>query len=379
MIIKGTARTNPDNLARHLLNRKDNERVAVIGNLNLAVPDSDVTGALREMVAIAKGTNCEKPLYHAIISPEPGEAMGPDGWAKSVDVLEKVLGLQDHQRVVLLHKKQGREHVHVVWNRVDIDRMKAVSMSHNYRKHERAARILERVLGHAKTPSKAQRRQAEKTPEREPGDPGPARGAEKLRTQDIRKVVENAPREGLSHFEHQRQKRLNIDEKAVRQVVATAWREAATPDEFKKKIEASGMRLVNGERGPLILDESGGYRTVARCVSGLKVEAARQRLGGLDLPSLEDGLAPLREQKERASEGGTGAPTPQKVKGMTQEAVRGALGIPKPPPAPPEKEKDKATHKGRDWRSFKRQRRRSDRSREKEPEREPNRDRDLER
>lgn len=378
MIIKGSARTNPDNLARHLLNRKDNERIAIVGNLNLTVPDNDIAGALREMVAIAKGTNCEKPLYHAIISPEPGETMGPDGWAKSVDVLEKVLGLQDHQRVVLLHKKHGREHVHVVWNRVDIDRMKAVSMSHNYRKHERAARILERVLGHAKTPSKSQRRQPEKTPEREPGDPGLPKTAEKLRTQDIRKVVENAPREGLSHFEHQRQKRLNIDEKAIRKEVAAAWREASTPDEFKKKIEAAGMRLVNGERGPLILDESGGYRTVARCVSGLKVEAARQRLSGLELPSLEDGLSPLREQKDKAREGDSKAPTPQVARGATQEAIRGALGAPKPPPEL-EKDKDKPTHKGRDWRTFRRQRRKKDRDQEREAERDLNRGRDMER
>ena len=50
--------------------------------------------------------------------------------------------------MVVVHEKEGREHCHIVWSRIDLDRMAAISDSHNYRKHEEVARELEREFGH---------------------------------------------------------------------------------------------------------------------------------------------------------------------------------------------------------------------------------------
>ena len=62
--------------------------------------------------------------------------------------MEKKLGLDGHARIVVMHEKLGRQHIHIVWSRIDLATMRSVSDSHNYRKHEEVARDLERRFGH---------------------------------------------------------------------------------------------------------------------------------------------------------------------------------------------------------------------------------------
>ncbi|MFN1208979.1 relaxase/mobilization nuclease domain-containing protein, partial [Enterococcus lactis] len=70
--------------------------------------------------------------------------------AYAIDKLEAALGLTGQPRIVVVHEKEGREHCHIVWSRIDLDRMAAISDSHNYPKHEEVARALEREFGHAR-------------------------------------------------------------------------------------------------------------------------------------------------------------------------------------------------------------------------------------
>src|SRR5271155_5291014 len=139
MIIKGSSRSGPSGLPDHIHNNTaTNERVTLIEARGTVA--QDLRGALIEMDAYGAGTRCEKPLYHANIDPQPPYRLTPEQRREAVDALEERLGLVGHQRVVVLHEKHGREHIHVVWTRIDIDHMKSVSDSHNYRKHEEVAR-----------------------------------------------------------------------------------------------------------------------------------------------------------------------------------------------------------------------------------------------
>lgn len=52
----------------HLGNAEKNERVSLIETRGTVAPD--LRGALVEMDAYAVGTRCQKPLYHAAISPD---------------------------------------------------------------------------------------------------------------------------------------------------------------------------------------------------------------------------------------------------------------------------------------------------------------------
>ncbi|HEX3983910.1 MAG TPA: relaxase/mobilization nuclease domain-containing protein, partial [Acidisoma sp.] len=145
MVIKGGARGDGAGLAAHLLRMDTNERAEVLELRGVAAADLD--GGLREMEAVASGTRCKRPLYHASINTDPGEHLTDEQRAMAIDRLEAKLGLTGQPRAVVEHVKEGREHVHVVWSRIDLDHMRAIPDSHNYRKHEEAARELEREFG----------------------------------------------------------------------------------------------------------------------------------------------------------------------------------------------------------------------------------------
>lgn len=113
----------------------------------------------------AAGTHCEKPLYHAAISIEPPHRLTPEQRAQAIDALEKRLGLTDHARVVVMHEL-GRQHIDVVWSRIDLEHMRSVSDSQNYRKHEEVARDLERR--HDRVHGAHHEREGAERPERTP-------------------------------------------------------------------------------------------------------------------------------------------------------------------------------------------------------------------
>jgi hypothetical protein len=146
MIIKGKSRSGPSALAAHLGNAEKNERVALLETRGTVA--RDLRGALVEMDAHAAGTRCKNPLYHAAISPAPPHRLTDEQRVAAIDALEAKLGLIGHARVVVMHEKLGREHIHVVWSRINLNTMRSVSDSHNYRKHEEVARNLERRFGH---------------------------------------------------------------------------------------------------------------------------------------------------------------------------------------------------------------------------------------
>jgi hypothetical protein len=110
MIIKGKSRAGPQQLATHLGNAEKNERVSLVETRGTIA--QDLRGALVEMDAYAVGTKCERSLYHAAISPEPPHLLTPEQRAEAIDALEKRLGLDGHARIVVMHEKLGRQHIH---------------------------------------------------------------------------------------------------------------------------------------------------------------------------------------------------------------------------------------------------------------------------
>ena len=162
MIIKGGSRAAPGQLARHLQRRDTNENVEI---LELQSLNSDLAEAFRDWQTLVEGTRGTKGLYHANIDPAKDYTMTPEQWQRAVEVLEKELGLEGQPRAVVMHQKHGREHVHVVWARTDIDEMILRSDSQNYQAHERASQKLEQEFGHEPVPGKHAKRDREKQPE----------------------------------------------------------------------------------------------------------------------------------------------------------------------------------------------------------------------
>jgi hypothetical protein len=137
VVIKGGARGGAGSLAEHLQRTDTNERAELIELRGVVA--GDLARALREIDAVASGTRCTRPFYHASINTAPDEPLTDEQWTHAIDQLEEKLGLTGQPRAVVEHEKESREHRHVVWSRIDLDHMRAISDSHNYRKHEEVA------------------------------------------------------------------------------------------------------------------------------------------------------------------------------------------------------------------------------------------------
>jgi hypothetical protein len=275
MIIKGKSRAGPQQLATHLGNAEKNERVSLVETRGTIA--QDLRGALVEMDAFAVGTKCERSLYHAAISPEPPHILTAEQRAQAIDALEKKLGLDGHARVVVMHEKLGRQHIHVVWSRIDLEKMRSVSDSHNYRKHEEVARDLERRFGHDRVQGAHHEREGVERPDRTP-----------------------------SRAELQQQERTGITGKRVKEEVTAAFRASDGPEAFRAALQERGYTLARGDRrNYVILDEKGGIHSLARRIDGMKAAELREFMAAINpesVPSIEQAREIIDERDRRARE-----------------------------------------------------------------------------
>jgi hypothetical protein len=131
MILKGNQRGSGQQLASQLFNADNNQRVEIL-ELRGSIAE-DLHGAFEEWSACAMATQCLKYLYSLSINPDPRQ--GGLTRAQYFDLIEragKELGLSGQPRAVVFHvHNDGREHCHVVWSRIDIEKCKAVQISHD--------------------------------------------------------------------------------------------------------------------------------------------------------------------------------------------------------------------------------------------------------
>ena len=69
--------------------------------------------------------------------------MTPAQRDEAIETLERNLGLTGQPRFVVEHQKEGRTHWHVVWSRIDTEKMQAIPDSLTAVIHERTSRDLE--------------------------------------------------------------------------------------------------------------------------------------------------------------------------------------------------------------------------------------------
>jgi len=261
MIIKGGSRSGPEQLAKHLQRRDTNEMVAI---LELQSPAPNLQEAFRDWQTLSEGTRGTKGLYHANIDPAEQYSMTPEQWQRAVEVLEKELGFEGQDRAVILHQKYGREHLHVVWARTDIDTMTLRSDSQNYQAHERASKALELEFGHELVPGKHAKRDREKQPE--------------------------FPNAEVNHAEWQQGERTGISA-AERKDQITALKQASDgATAFRAALEGQGYILATGRRDFVLVDDMGNVYSLARQIRGIRAAELREFMKGIDpqtLPTVE--------------------------------------------------------------------------------------------
>lgn len=287
MIIKGGSRAGPKQLARHLARTDTNEQVRV---LEMQWGGDSLGAAFRDWQTLAAGTRGSKGLYHANIDPAIGYAMTADQWTRAVNVLEKELGLEGQPRAVVMHDKNGRQHVHVVWARTDIDTMKMRSDSHNYDAHERASLALEHEFGHEQVLGKHAKRDREMQPE--------------------------PPRAEFNHAEWQQAERTKVDPRALKAEITQLFRQSDNPQAFTATLADAGYMLAQGERDFMIVDSRGQARSLTRQIDGVRMAELRAFMGDSDkaaLPSVDDARALQQaRQKDALQQEAAAAPAAEK-------------------------------------------------------------------
>lgn len=296
MIIKGDSRGGPVQLARHLLRTDTNETVKIV---QLDSPTGSLREALRDWQLISAGTRGSKGLYHANISPDARYAMTPEQWQRAVDVLEKELGFDGQPRVVVVHEKHDRQHIHVVWQRTDIDKMKLVSDSFNYVAHERASMALEQEFGHEHVPGKHAKRNRDKQPE--------------------------FPKQEINHAEWQQAERAGTDPHVFKDTITSLYSHSDSGQAFQTALEGHGLILAQGDRRDyVIVDADGQIYSLARQIKGVTAKDLRAFMADVDreaIPSVEQAKA-LQEERGHALEiAPVESPRPPEPTGPTEESA----------------------------------------------------------
>lgn len=303
MIIKGGSRSGPEQLARHLQRLDTNEQVTI---LELQSLNSDLAEAFRDWQTLVEGTHGTKGLYHANIDPAEQYTLTTEQWLHAVEVLEKELGFEGQDRAVLLHKKYGREHLHVVWQRTDIDTMTLRSDSQNYQAHERASKALELEFGHEPVPGKHAKRDRKKQGE--------------------------FPRAETDHAEWQQAERTGISA-AERKNQVTALKQASDgAAAFKAALEDQGYIVAKGRRDFVLVDQMGNVYSLARQIRGIRTAELREFMKGINLPTVEQAKETQKEMLKQAEASAVTESAPDPVQAQSEaqrkdetEALRQAM------------------------------------------------------
>lgn len=118
MILKGSQRGGAGALAAHLFNDRDNDHVELLELRGFV--STDLSGALAEADAVAKGTQCRQFLFSLSLNPPRQAEAGIEVMVEAADRAEERLGLKGQPRAIVVHEKEGRRHIHVVWSRIDL-------------------------------------------------------------------------------------------------------------------------------------------------------------------------------------------------------------------------------------------------------------------
>ena len=250
--------------SKHLQKAETNERVEVVGFDNLSA--DTIPDAFREMEALAAGTRCKNYFYQANINPRADEHLTPAQRDEAIETLEQNLGLTGQPRFVVEHQKEGRTHWHVVWSRIDTEKMQAIPDSSTAAIHERTSRDLEIRFDLERGQSVLVPNREHERPERRPQKNETFRAAE-----------------------------TGVDLETVKADAQAARQRADNGQSFRAALEASGdYVLARGDRRDfVIIDRLGDDHSLARRL-GMKAAELRAYMADLDpasLPSVDQAKA----------------------------------------------------------------------------------------
>lgn len=194
------------------------------------------------------GRKLEKPVFAFSLSWHPEQSPTRERMLETARRAIAVLGLSEHEALIVAHRDEPQKHLHVIVNRVHPLTGMAGDVRNSKRKLSDFARLYEQETG------KIYCRQ---------------------RTTNHRKREEG---------EMSRYSDPNI---------ADAWQTTKTGAAFVKALEAKGYRLAQGRKRLVIIDPHGKAHNPTRHLQGVRARDIEERLRDLDLSRLPDADAPM--------------------------------------------------------------------------------------
>lgn len=235
MIPFASQRALGQDLATHLLNEYDNDYMEVV-DVRGAVAD-DLHGAFAEWEVQAHAlTKCENYLYSLSINPDQRQGrLTRDQYMDYIDRVEEKLGLTDQGRAVVFHIKDGREHAHVVWSRVDLENEKAVQMSFDRDKLMMVTRLFAKEHG----------LELPKGYEKDKGDRG----------------------NQANQYDMFLQRTTGLTKAQRQEEVTDAWRSSDSAKAFVQALSDRGYILSTGNRPYVLVDLYGGMYALPKMIN----------------------------------------------------------------------------------------------------------------
>nr|WP_281248869.1 relaxase/mobilization nuclease domain-containing protein [Roseovarius marisflavi] len=208
---------------------------------------------------------------------------------KTADMIEKKLGLENQPRAIVFHEKDGRRHAHVVWSRIDTEKMRAINLPHYKTKLRDVSREL--YLEH---------------------DWDMPRGLQDRRLRDPL---------NFSREEWQQAKRAGIDPREIKAAFQDAWKHSDNRTSFKHALKERGFWLAKGDRRDFVaIDYRGEVYSLSR-YAGVKTKELAARLGDheklLSVVQVKEAIAQSMTRKVEEFIKETEASTKQRLAGSS--------------------------------------------------------------
>lgn len=254
MILKAKERGDAAQLARYLLATRENDHVELHEISGFA--SGELIEAFREADAIAKGTRCKNYLFSMSLNPPVGAYVETEVFERVADQIAQKLGLSHQPRAIVFHEKDGRRHAHVVWSRIDVEKMLSINLPHY----------------------KSKLRDISRDVFLEQGWDMP-RGLMHSRLRDPL---------SFSREEWQQAKRASLDPREIKAALRQCWQISDSRASLEQALRERGFWLAKGDRrGFVAVDYLGEVYSLSR-YAGVTPKDMERRLGAPDqLPSLE--------------------------------------------------------------------------------------------
>jgi hypothetical protein len=269
MIAKGNLHGDGAFLADYLAKDGKSDERAELFELSGFLSEN-IFDALREANAHAELTHAQKPLFHTQVRLPKDEQLTREQWLEVADRIEKRLGFKGQPRAIVFHIKNGEEHMHIAWDRIDTEKERAIDPGLFKLKLKEVCRELEKEMGLQIVRN-----------ERLPGE-----------------MTKPAARD---EFEESR--RLKTDLKEIRENIRECMDHSDSGKAFQAALGEQGYILAQGDRRDyVVIDECGGQHALSKRITGLTAGQTRDRLADIDKANLPGVERAQEIQRERMAE-----------------------------------------------------------------------------